>query len=268
MRVWASIVTTFLRTFFQSSFRAVSEQFQSSFRAVSEQFQTNFRAVSEQFFSRSLGYGNFFLVSACLSLDRHYLFTHYFQSSFRALWYCYWIISMIIIIELNFQGIFFRLLEEVGIDEAGPTPTAAIHHLRPWWIVLRHQPILSAHFSLKGIHLTRFCDWLHYLRDLVDRSCPVQYSADARQEDFFQLLFLEWIENNDPRRWPLNEWIPEGLNAGCPYISSIWKACQRQESFCKTRLFCLKDPSWLFFHFIIFFLYFSGQKTRKSWCNQ
>ena len=38
---------------------------------------------------------------------------------------------MIIIIELNFQGIFFRLLEEVGIDEAGPTPTAAIHHLRP-----------------------------------------------------------------------------------------------------------------------------------------
>ena len=35
--------------FFQSSFRAVSEQFQSSFRAVSDDFQSIFRAVSEDF---------------------------------------------------------------------------------------------------------------------------------------------------------------------------------------------------------------------------
>ena len=34
--------------YFQSSFRAVSEQSQSSLRAVPEQFQSSFRAVSEQ----------------------------------------------------------------------------------------------------------------------------------------------------------------------------------------------------------------------------
>ena len=34
-----------------------------------------------------LEYGNFCLVSARLSLDRHYLFPYYFQSSFRAVFF-------------------------------------------------------------------------------------------------------------------------------------------------------------------------------------
>ena len=69
MRVWASRDTTFYRTFF---------------RAVSEQFQSSFRAVSEQFFFQISFYGNFLLISARLSLKRHYPFPYYFQSSFRA----------------------------------------------------------------------------------------------------------------------------------------------------------------------------------------
>ena len=52
---------------------------------VFKHFLSIFRAVSEQFYSRSLEYGNFFLVSARLSLDRHYLFTYFFfQNIFRA----------------------------------------------------------------------------------------------------------------------------------------------------------------------------------------
>ena len=62
MRVWASTDTTFLRTTFRAIF------FQSSF-------------FPEQFFSRSVS-RNSSLASARLSLNRHYLFTYYFQTSF------------------------------------------------------------------------------------------------------------------------------------------------------------------------------------------
>ena len=51
------------------------------FRAISEQFQSSFRAISEKLFR----YGNVCLVSARLSLKRHYPLRYYFQSSFNEL---------------------------------------------------------------------------------------------------------------------------------------------------------------------------------------
>ena len=69
-----SLVRYYLFTyFFQSSFRAVLEQFQSNSRTTLEQFQSTFRAL----FKKSLEHGNFCLVSARLSLVRHYLFTYF-----------------------------------------------------------------------------------------------------------------------------------------------------------------------------------------------
>ena len=61
---------------------------QSTFRALSEHFQSSLRTVLVS----SLRYGNFCLVSARLSLNRHYPFTYFFfravseqfHSSFRA----------------------------------------------------------------------------------------------------------------------------------------------------------------------------------------
>ena len=88
-----------LSYFYQSSFRAVSEQFQSSLRAAWYQFQCSFRAVSEQFQSSfravlvgSLEYGNFCLASARLSLKRHYPLSYFFQIIFfiRQLTNCFW----------------------------------------------------------------------------------------------------------------------------------------------------------------------------------
>ena len=64
VRVWASKDTTFLRTFFRAVSVHIQSGFQSSFRAVSEQLYCNFGTVSGKFFFRSLGYGNFCLVSA------------------------------------------------------------------------------------------------------------------------------------------------------------------------------------------------------------
>ena len=70
--------------YFQSSFRAVSGTIQSSFRAVSGTIQSSFRAVLFSDFTSLVECGNFGLVSARLSLKRHYPFTYYFRSSFRA----------------------------------------------------------------------------------------------------------------------------------------------------------------------------------------
>ena len=57
----------------------------------------------------SLGYGDFYLVSARLSLDRHYRFTYYFQSSFRAVFFSNSLCFIIIIFNdlLNFGTILY-----------------------------------------------------------------------------------------------------------------------------------------------------------------
>ena len=47
-------------------------------------FNLDFGVILYRFNYLILGYGNFRLVSARLSLGRHYPFTYYFQSSFRA----------------------------------------------------------------------------------------------------------------------------------------------------------------------------------------
>ena len=78
VRVWASKGATLLRTIFQSTFRALSEQFQGSFLPSFHCDKIGF------FFSKIVLCGNFCLVSARLSLEIHYPLTYYFQSSFEA----------------------------------------------------------------------------------------------------------------------------------------------------------------------------------------
>ena len=102
VRVWASRDTTLLRTIF----RAVSEQFFKIYLyliiaiVIILNNYFNFGIILYWFNGLFLEYGNFWFVSARLSLKKHYPFTYYFQSSFRAVLEQFFVLIYILLLTL------------------------------------------------------------------------------------------------------------------------------------------------------------------------